>query len=180
MPKTCCFLTSIFSGFGLDFGGSWTSKSAALLAAPGVLEPTAFYACINILHFLTRGGPGVPRPCRKFFKLGPCWLVFRSWAPFFRSWPHLARLLGVVYACWAFFSSFGSLRVGSWCAQGQFLRVQNLIFRCFVARAGLQCENIAHVLKPQFFLGFCMVFTHCTLCAPATKRRESVAGGCRS
>ena len=26
MPKTCCFLTSIFSGFGLDFGGSWASK----------------------------------------------------------------------------------------------------------------------------------------------------------
>ena len=31
------------------FGGSWASKSAALLAAPGVLDPTAFYACINIL-----------------------------------------------------------------------------------------------------------------------------------
>ena len=27
MPKTCCFFTSIFSGFGLDFGASWDSKS---------------------------------------------------------------------------------------------------------------------------------------------------------
>ena len=26
MPKTCCFLTSIFTGFGHDFGGSWASK----------------------------------------------------------------------------------------------------------------------------------------------------------
>ena len=26
MPKTCCFSTSIFSGFGLNFGGSWASK----------------------------------------------------------------------------------------------------------------------------------------------------------
>ena len=26
IPKTCCFSTSIFSGFGLDFGGSWASK----------------------------------------------------------------------------------------------------------------------------------------------------------
>ena len=52
MPKTWCFLTSIFSGFGLDFGRSWACKSAALLAAPGVLNPTAFYACINILLFL--------------------------------------------------------------------------------------------------------------------------------
>ena len=29
------------------------TKSAALLAAPGVLEPTAFYACMNILLFLS-------------------------------------------------------------------------------------------------------------------------------
>ena len=26
MPKTCCFSTSFFSGFGIDFGGSWASK----------------------------------------------------------------------------------------------------------------------------------------------------------
>ena len=50
MSKMCCFLTSTFWGIGLDFGASWASKSAALLAAPGVLDPTAFYACINILH----------------------------------------------------------------------------------------------------------------------------------
>ena len=31
-------------------------KSAALLAAPGVLNTIAFFACINILHFLSRGG----------------------------------------------------------------------------------------------------------------------------
>ena len=26
MPKTCCFLTSIFSRLGLDFGASWASN----------------------------------------------------------------------------------------------------------------------------------------------------------
>ena len=26
MPKMCCFSTSIFSGLGSDFGGSWASK----------------------------------------------------------------------------------------------------------------------------------------------------------
>ena len=26
MPQTCCFLTSFFSRFGLDFGVSWASK----------------------------------------------------------------------------------------------------------------------------------------------------------
>ena len=41
---------------GLQLG----AKSAALLAAPGVLNPIAFYACINILHFLTRGGQDLP------------------------------------------------------------------------------------------------------------------------
>ena len=51
-PKTYCLSTIIFSGFGVHFGSSWASKSAALLAAPGVLDPTAFYACINILLFL--------------------------------------------------------------------------------------------------------------------------------
>ena len=46
--------------FNIDFFGFWPrfrrvlglqdgAKSAALLAAPGVLNPTAFYACINIL-----------------------------------------------------------------------------------------------------------------------------------
>ena len=33
-------------------------KSAALLAAPGVLEPTAFYACINMCIILLGGDPG--------------------------------------------------------------------------------------------------------------------------
>ena len=49
-PKSSIF--AIFSSSDLDFGASWVSKSAALLAAPGVLDPTAFYACINILLLL--------------------------------------------------------------------------------------------------------------------------------
>ena len=49
MPKIACFPILILEGLGLDFGASWASKSAALLAAPGVLNPTAFYACLNIL-----------------------------------------------------------------------------------------------------------------------------------
>ena len=53
MPKTCYFWTSTFWRSCIDFGGSWGSKSAALLAAPGVLNPTAFFACINILLFLS-------------------------------------------------------------------------------------------------------------------------------
>ena len=51
------------SFFNIDFFLFWTrfckllglqigAKSAALLAAPGVLDPTAFYACIHIMLFL--------------------------------------------------------------------------------------------------------------------------------
>ena len=54
------------------------AKSAALLAAPGVLDPTAFYACINILLFLTRGGLPVQNPSQNLRMLGPCWHIFRS------------------------------------------------------------------------------------------------------
>ena len=90
MPKTCCFSTSIFSGFGLDFKRSWASKSAALLAAPGVLDPTAFYACINILHFLTRGGQGVPRPSHTEVETPLCWLIFRPRTSFFHFFAKIA------------------------------------------------------------------------------------------
>ena len=63
---------------------------------------------------------------------------------------------------------------------GTILEVRNLIFRGFVARAGLQCENIAHVQKPCFFVGFCMVLTHRKHCAQATQRRKIVPGACRT
>ena len=51
--KNDTFLTSILEGFRPRFWGvlglQLGAKSAALLAAPGVLDPTAFYNCINIL-----------------------------------------------------------------------------------------------------------------------------------
>ena len=62
------------------------AKSAALLAAPGVLDPTAFYACINILHVLTRGGQEVPRPTKievKIFQVGSTLTHFSLLGDFF-------------------------------------------------------------------------------------------------
>ena len=38
ISKTCCFLTSFFSGFGLDFGGSWASN----LEPSWLLKPQNF------------------------------------------------------------------------------------------------------------------------------------------
>ena len=68
---------------GLDLGASWASKSAALLAAPGVLNPTAFYACINILHVLTRGSQDLPNSKVRPGHVGPMLAHFSLWGGFF-------------------------------------------------------------------------------------------------
>ena len=154
MLKTCCFLTSVFSGFGVDFGASWPPKSAALLAAPGVLEPTAFYACINILLFLTRGGQGLAKPRSKSRMLGSCWHVFRPWAPFCRSWLVLERFLHFFGSCWSFFSGFWSLRARFWLVWTKFWSLQNHIWRCFLAFARAYRRNAHYATKPQFLRCF--------------------------
>ncbi len=106
MPKTCCFSTSIFSGFGVDFGRSWASKSAALLAAPGVLDPTAFYACLNILLGHTLGGA----PSSKIqAKTGEVRLMLTAWGAVLALCWHFFRffsLLGASYALFQFFLPF--------------------------------------------------------------------------
>ena len=59
MPKTCCFLTSIFSGFGLDFGGSWASNlEPSWLLRPGkTLEQAPLDPLkLNIFEKLPLGG----------------------------------------------------------------------------------------------------------------------------
>ena len=42
----------------------------------------------------------------KFFNLGPCWHIHRSWAAFLRSWPVLERFLHFFPSCWSFFFRF--------------------------------------------------------------------------
>ena len=122
MLKTCCFLTPIFSGFGLDLGGSWASKSAALLAAPGVLDATAFYACINILLFLPRGGETFkmePKPPHVGAMLALCWLIFRSWVAFCVSCAPLNRFFGAFGSSWPLLLRLGALRDRFWRVQGR-------------------------------------------------------------
>ena len=112
--------------------------------------------------------------------LALCWHIFRSLAPFFRSWPALVCLFGVFCSCWSFFLRFGSVQVRFWSVQRQFWRVRLLIFRCFVARAFLQCEKTPDVQKPQFFRGFRILFTHRKLGALAARRHKIVPRACRT
>ena len=90
--------------------------------------------------------------------LALCWLIFRSWASFFRSRTPLTRVLGVFVLTFDFFSVFWVAPGWMFGHPGTISRVRNHFFWCFVVRAGLQCEKSAHVHKPQFFLCFCIVF----------------------
>ena len=52
MPKTCCFLTSIFSGLGLEFGGSWASKlEPSWLLEPQKISWTAHFYLLKLSVF---------------------------------------------------------------------------------------------------------------------------------
>ena len=110
--------------------------------------------------------------------LALCWLIFRSWASFFHSGTPLARLLGVFLLTFDFFFAFWVAPGRMFGHPGTISRVRNYFFWCFVVRVCLQCEQMAHVQKPQFFLCFCMVFTYCELCLQATKQRKIIPGAC--
>ena len=102
-------------GFWIDFGRVWGefgcvlgefghSKSAALLAAPGVLNPTALYAGINILLFLTRGGQNIGRGRSKIRQVGSMLAHFSLLSA---AWAHFSRLAAFVAPFGRFFRDLG-------------------------------------------------------------------------
>ena len=95
-----CFSTSLFSGSGLDFGGSWASKSAALLAAPGVLDPTAFFPSETLLGKALGEGPSWSEAGQNLL----CWGHVGTFFALGRLFFDLGRLLRV---CGAFFAHVG-------------------------------------------------------------------------
>ena len=126
---------------GLQLG----AKSAALLAAPGVLNPTAFYACLNILHFLTRGGGDEPKSRSKLAMLGPCWHYFSLLGV---SWACFVALAAFVVTPGRFFGilgrsrlDFGGFRVGL----GKVLELLTTYFSMFLLHARLQCQKTPDV-----------------------------------
>ena len=75
--KNMSFFNIVFFGFRPRFwkvlGLQDGAKSAALLAAPGVLNPTALYACLNILLFLPQGRPRSPKTQPHGGRNSACW-----------------------------------------------------------------------------------------------------------
>ena len=86
------------------------------------------------------------------------------------------RFVDVLTVFFVFWRPPGSI----FTVQGWFFRLQNAICQCFCAPARAQSRNVRHATKPQFFLGFCMVFTHRKHGVRATARRKIVPGACRT
>ena len=112
MLKMCCFLTSIFSHLGSDFGKSWASKSGTLLAAPAVLEPTAFYACIKYCPNYLRGGQDRPKTRGVLGYVGVMLAHFSLWGVFFSLWAGSPTLLALFWLMLVVFFGLG-VAVGS-------------------------------------------------------------------
>ena len=105
-------------------------QSGTLLAAPAVLDPTAFLLALTYCFACFRGGPSLQNPGPNPGHVGAmlahfsvlagskvqkpyvgamlalCWHIFHSGASFFRSWTPLARLLGVVFVTFDFIFVF--------------------------------------------------------------------------
>ena len=128
-------------------------KSVALLAAPGVSDPAAFDACINMLHFLTRGGQTLQNPVGS----GLCWghvgLIFGSGTPFFRCWPLPMHFLNTLGPSWSFFDFLVALD-SILQALGQFLEPSKLHFSMFLGACQHNHRNALHATKPQFLQCF--------------------------
>ena len=105
------------------------AKSAAPLVAPGVLDPTSFYAWINILHFLTRGRGQNQIGGGKLAMLGPCnddvGAVRAHFLIFGAAWAYFTLLAASVVAFGWFCASRsapGSISEDSGRVQGNFCR----------------------------------------------------------
>ena len=86
--------------------------------------------------------------------LGPCWLIFRSGAPFFRSRRLLERFLSLFGSRWTFSLRFWSLWTGFCMVWGWFWSLQNYIFSCFLVRASTHRRNALRATKPCYFRCF--------------------------
>ena len=127
-----------------------------------MLNPTAFFACINILLcMLSEGSAGIKtRVVRGLVgaMLALCWLIFRSWASFFHFGTPLARLLGLFLPTVDFFFAFWVAPGRMFGHPGTISRVRNYFFWCFVVCACQAMRKNGTCVKttvfPVFLYGF--------------------------
>ena len=138
MLKKCCFSTSIFSRFGLDFGPCWAFKSAALLAAPGVLKPTAFMLALTDCFSFLRGGQSGPNSRVNLAVVSTSWLIFHYWPVFDLPWVCLS-------AFWSFFSRLGTLQPRFWSPSWPYVGTYFALGGIFGHGAGIAAKRTAGI-----------------------------------
>ena len=104
MSKICRFSTSIF--WGLFWPRFWSlfglqvrrAACSAWRVKPYRIFLHALTYCISFLS----GGPQLPSRGQNLRMLGPCWPIFCSWTPLFRSWQLLGHFSGTFATSWSF------------------------------------------------------------------------------
>ena len=167
MPKKCSFLPSIFGGFGLDLGGSWASKSAALLAAPGVLEPTAFMLALTDCFSFLRGGQSGPNSRVNLAVVSTSWLIFHYWPVFDLPWVCLS-------AFWSFFSRLGTLQPRFWSPSWPYVGTYFALGGIFGHGAGIAAKRTAGI----HFLLFVSTMQRGGTCKAHGIEKESMKNRC--
>ena len=123
-----------------------------------MLDPTAFYACINILHFLTKGGlkGAIGRP--KSFMLGPCWRYVGSFFALGRFLDVFCAsccvLLALVAVFMAFWYALGSIFKGLGLSKEGFGASWTLLFATVVFVWPTKCMNCCRKPKLAFASAF--------------------------
>ena len=166
MPKIARCPTSSFSGFILYFGTSWASKSAALLAAPGVLKPTAFMLALTDCFSFLRGGQSGPNSRVNLAVVSTSWLIFHYWPVFDLPWVCLS-------AFWSFFSRLGTLQPRFWSPSWPYVGTYFALGGIFRQGAGIAAKKPCwHFLSVFRFHNAARQYVRST---SAASRRECLA-----
>ena len=125
--KNCLFFNFDFLGFWPRFGSLLGLQVRRAACSARRVRPYCIFAFQTYCICLLRGGQELPNSRPNGVMSALCWHMFRSWAPFFRSWLDLERFLHFSGSCWSFFSGFGSLRTRFWMVASRFWNLQNHI-----------------------------------------------------
>ena len=114
------------------------SKSASLLAAPGVLKPTAFMLALTDCFSFLRGGQSGPNSRVNLAVVSTSWLIFHYWPVFDLPWVCLS-------AFWSFFSRLGTLQPRFWSPSWPYVGTYFALGGIFGHGAGIAAKRTAGI-----------------------------------
>ena len=157
------------------FGRVRASKSAALLAAPGVLDPTAFLPFKHTAFTCLVGPPGFQIQAKN----DPCWdhvgTMLAHFSLLGASWPLFSRLVAFCCRSWPLLVRPGALRarfLRVWGRSREALRPTRRCFLRFYAVCALALSQCSECNKTTILMGRNTLRKHC---APRPKSQK-IAG----